>query len=153
MLKKKIYIACDHAGFELKGKLIDLLETLGYVIEDMGAHSYNEADDYPDFISLASREVSTDPENSRGIIIGGSGQGEAMVANRFPNVRADVYYGGNLDSIKLARQHNDANILSLGARFMSVEEAQGALKLWLETPLSGDERHVRRIKKIEDLKK
>ena len=151
-VKKKIYIACDHAGFELKNNLIDFLEVQGYVIEDKGAFSYDEQDDYPDFISAAAREVSRDPENSLGIVIGGSGQGEAMVANRFPNVRASLYYGGNPEMVKVTREHNDSNVLSLGARFMTAEEAESALKTWLETPFSGEERHIRRIKKIEEWK-
>jgi ribose 5-phosphate isomerase B len=150
-MKKKIYIASDHAGFELKGNLINYLETQGYVIQDMGPHVYDEADDYPDFVSLVAQEVSKSPEDSLGIVIGGSGQGEAIVANRFPNIRASVYYGGNLEIVKKTREHNDSNVLSLGARFMSVEEAEEALKVWLETPFSGDERHIRRIKKIEEV--
>lgn len=151
MDKKKIYIASDHAGFELKGKLINYLESEGYVIQDMGPFFFEPGDDYPDFISLAAREVSHSPEYSLGVVIGGSGQGEAIVANRFPRIRANVYYGGSLESVKLAREHNDANILSLGARFMNEEEAKGALKLWLETPFSGEDRHIRRHMKIEEL--
>lgn len=150
-MKKKIYIASDHAGFELKNKLTEYLEGAGYVIQDMGPYVYGEQDDYPDFIALAAREISRDPENYLGIIMGGSGQGEAMVANRFPNVRAAVFYGGDLEVIRKSREHNDSNILSLGARFMSEEEAKEALMFWLETPFSGDERHVRRIRKIEEL--
>ncbi len=150
-MNKKIYIASDHAGFELKEKLINYLQTLGHIIKDMGAHIYDETDDYPDFISLAAKEVSVDPENSLGIVIGGSGQGEAIVANRFPNVRASVYYGGNLEIVKLARLHNDSNILSFGARFVSEDEAKSAVKIWLETAFSGEERHVRRHNKIEAL--
>jgi ribose 5-phosphate isomerase B len=151
MEKKKIYIASDHAGFELKNYLINFLETQGYIIEDKGPFNYNEEDDYTDFISLVAKEISADPDNSRGIIMGGSGQGEAIVANRFLNVRAVVHYGGSLENLKKTREHNDANVLSLGARFMSEEEAKNAVKVWLETPFSGDERHVRRIKKIESV--
>ena len=153
MTTKKIYIASDHAGFELKAKLINHLESQGYMIQDMGAHVYDEADDYPDFVSLAAEAVSKSPEDSLGIVIGGSGQGEAMVANRYPHVRASVYYGDDLDIIKTTRMHNDSNIISLGARFMSAEEAENALDLWLSTPFSGEERHIRGHKKIEELKK
>jgi ribose 5-phosphate isomerase B len=152
MQKKKIYIASDHAGFELKGKLIDFMETEGYIIQDVGPFIYNGDDDYPDFISQVAKEVSEDSEGSLGVVIGGSGQGEAIVANRFSNVRASVYYGGNLEMIKITRLHNDSNVLSLGARFVSVDEAVEALKLWLSTEFSGEERHTRRIRKIEELK-
>ena len=148
---KKIYIASDHAGFELKNKLIDFLETQGYIIQDMGAYKYDDQDDYPDFIYKAAYEVSKDPVESCGIVLGGSGQGEAIVANRFPNVRATVYYGGGLETVIKSREHNDSNILSLGARFMNEEGAKNAVKTWLSTPFSGDERHIRRIRKIEDL--
>lgn len=146
----KIYIGTDHAGFELKQKLVPFIESLGHEAVDFGAHEYHEDDDYPDFIAPVAKEVSADPM-ARGIILGGSGQGEAMVANKFPHVRAAVYYGGTLDIIRLSREHNDANILSLGARFLSEEEAKVAVELWLATPFSGDERHIRRIEKIEKI--
>ena len=144
----KVYLATDHAGFELKEKLKIFLSELGYEAQDFGSFEYNPNDDYPDFISKAAKAVSEDPENSKAIILGGSGQGEAMVTNRFKGVRATVFYGGPKDIIKLSREHNDANILSLGARFISEEEAKDAVKLWLETPFSGDERHARRIMKF-----
>lgn len=148
----KIYIATDHAGYEMKEALASYLEKdFGYTVADMGAHQNDPNDDYPDFIQLAAQEVSHDPFGSRGIIIGGSGQGEAMVANRFPKVRCALYYGGNLDVVRLSREHNNANILSLGARFMSLDDAKAAVKLWLETQFPEDERHVRRLKKIEQI--
>ena len=147
----QIYIGSDHAGFELKEKLKGYLKERGYDVADSGPYAYDQADDYPDYITPVARKVSENPDTVRGIILGGSGQGEAMMANRFANVRAMVYYGGPLDIIKVARGHNDANILSLGARFMSEDEAKSALELWLETPFSDEERHVRRIKKIEKL--
>lgn len=148
----KIYIATDHGGYDMKEALASYVEKeLGYVVADMGAHQLDTNDDYPDFISLAATEVSHDPSGSLGIILGGSGQGEAMVANRFPNVRCTVYYGGSLDIITLSREHNNANMLSLGARFMTLEEAKAAVKLWLSTAFTSEERHVRRIKKIEKI--
>ena len=148
----KIYIATDHGGYDMKQALASYVEKdLGYVVADMGAHQLDTNDDYPDFISLAATEVSHDPSGSLGIILGGSGQGEAIVANRFPNVRCTVYYGGSLDIIKLSREHNNANMLSLGARFMSADEAKAAVKLWLSTAFTGEDRHVRRIKKIEKI--
>ncbi|NOY35756.1 MAG: RpiB/LacA/LacB family sugar-phosphate isomerase [bacterium] len=145
-----LYLASDHAGFELKEKLKVFLSELGCEAEDLGAFSYDEKDDYPDFILPAARAVADDPENNRAIVLGGSGQGEAMAANRIKGVRAAVLYKYDEDIVKLAREHNDANILSLGARFLGEEEAKKAIKLWLETPFSGDERHKRRIAKLDD---
>ncbi|MFA6325297.1 MAG: RpiB/LacA/LacB family sugar-phosphate isomerase [Candidatus Paceibacterota bacterium] len=145
----KIYIGADHAGFELKGKLFSFLKDLGYEVEDKGAFELNENDDYPDFIKPVALAVASDPEHGRGVVLGGSGQGEEMSANKIKGIRAAEYYGGNLEIVKLAREHNDANILSLGARFISEEEAKEAVKIFLETEFSGDERHVRRINKLE----
>ena len=163
-MNKKIYLASDHAGFELKEKIKEYLEEKEYKIEDVGAHEYNASDDYPDFIKLAAQEVSKDFNNVCAIIFGGSGQGEAMVANRFPKVRCAVFYGGKpptqelniegktsddpLDFIKLSRTHNDTNMLSLGARFVTFEEAKKAIDLWLNTDFEGG-RHERRVEKID----
>lgn len=144
-----IYLATDHAGFELKEKAKQFLEAEGYEVEDCGAYKLDPADDYPDFIVKAAQAISKDPQ-SKAIIFGGSGQGEAMMANKFPNVRAVVFYG-NADMVLLTREHNDANILSLGARFLTEDEALEAVKLWLETPFTEEERHVRRIEKIKKI--
>ena len=146
----KIHIGADHAGYELKNKLVLWLKEQGHEMTDFGAHEFNPTDDYPDFIEPVARAIASDPERSRGIILGGSGQGEAMDANRFPGVRAAEFYGGDLNIVKIAREHNDANILSLGTRFVSEEEAKKAVELFLDTFFSGDERHIRRIKKIDD---
>ncbi len=152
----KIVLASDHAGFDLKEQLKPFVASLGYEILDKGAVEYNELDDYPDIIAKAARMVSRSPDRYRAIIFGGSGQGEAIVANRFPYVRAVVYNGesrgalyNDLDEITLSREHNDANVLSLGARFLHEAEAKEAVHRWLTTPFSQDPRHVRRIKKIE----
>ena len=148
----KIYIATDHAGFEMKEALVSYLKKeLGFTIADMGARENDPNDDYTDFITLAAQEISHDPDASRGVILGGSGEGEAIVANRFPKVRCAVYYGGPLDVVKLSREHNNANMLSLGARFLSLPEAKAAVKLWLETAFSEEERHIRRLRKIEQI--
>ncbi|MHB1118337.1 MAG: RpiB/LacA/LacB family sugar-phosphate isomerase [Minisyncoccota bacterium] len=144
----KIYIGTDHAGFELKEVLVPFLKSLGYEVEDRGAHSFEALDDYPDFIRPVAEAVANDA-SSRGIILGGSGQGEAMCANRVHGVRAAVYYGGPFDVAILSREHNDANILSLGARFVDEDEAKEVIQLWFKTPFSGEERHMRRIKKID----
>lgn len=147
----RIYLGTDHAGFELKEKLKKYLLELGYQVEDLGNLAYNEEDDYPDFVLPVAHAVARDPEQSRGIVLGGSGQGEAMTANRIKGVRAAVIYNYNKDIIKLSREHNNANVLSLGARFLSEKEAKKAVKLWLETPFSNKERHIRRIKKIDNI--
>lgn len=145
----KIFIGADHAGFKLKEKLIPFLMDLGYEVVDKGAFKYDENDDYPDFVEPVAEAISNE-QDAKGIVIGGSGEGEAMATDRFPHVRTALWYGGSLEPLKLSREHNDANILSLGARLISEEEALEAVKLWLETPFSGDERHVRRIAKLDD---
>ena len=147
----KIYFASDHAGFEMKNALVGFVRELGFDVEDLGPSELNQEDDYPEFVKKAAQAVSEALESSRAIVLGGSGQGESIVANKFPNVRSAEYYGGNLEIIKLSREHNDANVLSLGARFLSLDEAKEAVKLWLETPFSNEERHIRRIKEIEDI--
>lgn len=145
----KIYLGSDHAGYELKNQVKKYLEEFGYQVEDFSNSAYDQQDDYPDFIFPVAKKVAEDPENNKGIIFGGSGQGEAMAANRLKGVRATVVYNYNEDIIQLSRQHNDANVLSFGARFVDSEEAKHAIKLWLETTFSGDERHKRRIEKLD----
>lgn len=145
-----IYLATDHAGLELKDKIKEFLKGEGHEVEDFGAYSKDPEDDYPDFISKAAEAVSKNPDN-KAIILGGSGQGEAIVANKFSNVRAVVYYGKVEEMPNLARQHNDANILSLGARFLTDDEAMAAVKLFLETDFTNEERHLRRIEKIKKI--
>ncbi len=146
-MKKHVSIASDHAGFTLKEALIDFLKDEGYEVDDMGPTLLNPTDDYPDYILPLAKKVAL-RKDSFGIIIGGSGQGEAIAANHIHGIRAVVYYGGSLDIIRLSREHNDANILSLGARFLSVDEAWDAVRLWLTTSFSHAERHVRRIEKL-----
>ncbi|MDE2021581.1 MAG: RpiB/LacA/LacB family sugar-phosphate isomerase [Patescibacteria group bacterium] len=174
----KIYFAADHAGFDLKTALVAHVRTLGYDVEDMGASVLNSEDDYPDFITPCARRVAEENArtgselpfrspgagSARGIIIGGSGQGEAMAANRVPGIRAAVFYGpmrvtaaldiegghseDGYDAVRLARRHNDANMLSIGARFVGGQEADEAVRIFLETPFSGAERHRRRLAKF-----
>ena len=153
----KIFVGSDHAGFGLKEKLILYLKELGHEVEDKGAFEYNEEDDYPDFIIPVAREVSMHPNEVKGIILGGSGQGEGMTANKFRNVRATVYYGQRQSVvkeehesiIKISRADNDANILSLGARFITEEEMKEAVKEWLNTPFKDKEKYKRRIAKMD----
>tara|TARA_Y100000590_G_C15529422_1_gene942549 strand:- start:190 stop:627 length:438 start_codon:yes stop_codon:yes gene_type:complete len=143
----KIYIASDHAGFELKNKIKDFLKSLEYDVEDCGAFVFDPLDDYPDFILPAAKKVAKD-ENSRGIILGGSGQGEAMAANRIKGIRAAVYYDGPIDIIKLSRLHNNANIISFGARFLSFDRAIEVLKIWFDKDFEKG-RHETRINKLD----
>lgn len=144
----KIHFATDHAGFNIKDELLAFVrDTLHYEVVDHGAFKLDQNDDYIDFVNPAAKAVSDNPED-KAIILGGSGQGEAIAANRHPNVRAAVYYGHNLEIVRLSRDHNNANVLSLGARFVSLDDAKEAVRLWLDTPFSNDERHVRRINKL-----
>lgn len=165
----KVFVGCDHAGYSMKEAIKEFLTGQGHEVEDMGAHEYDTTDDFPDFIIPAAKRVAQDPENSRGIVFGGSGQGEAMAANKVPNIRAVVFYGpreavesvdasgrtstDTYEIIRLSREHNDANILSIGVRFVDEETAKKAVKLWLEFPFSEDERYARRIKKISCFEK
>lgn len=158
----KVYVAGDHAGFALKGELLKYVEGLGHETVDLGAFSFDPSDDYPDVVIPLAQKIARDPE-ARGIICAGSGQGEAMCANRLKGVRAAVFYApkaasildqegsvseDEYDVLRLTRTHNDANVLSLGARFVSLPEAMKAVELFLTTPFSNDERHLRRIAKF-----
>ncbi len=151
----KLYLATDHAGFSLKEEVKKYLEDEGKEVYDCGALTLEEGDDYPTYMAQAAKNVQTDAmhDPSMAIIFGGSGQGEAIVANRFRHVRAITYDGGNLELVKLGRGHNDANVLSIGARFVSFSEALQAIKLFLDTPFSHEERHADRIIQIEDIAK
>lgn len=148
----KILFAADHAGFALKEELLVFVRdelALGWEVEDLGAYALTPDDDYPEIVARAARVVAANPADTRAIVLGGSGQGEAMAANRFQGVRAAVYYGGNPEIISLSREHNDANVLSLGARFLEVAEAREAVRVWLTTTFSADERHTRRIRTLD----
>ncbi|MBY0111051.1 RpiB/LacA/LacB family sugar-phosphate isomerase [Patescibacteria group bacterium] len=154
----KLFIATDHGGYELKESLKPFLTGLGHEVEDCGAFTFDKEDDYPDFITPCAEKVAATP-GSMGIIIGGSGQGEAMAANRVKGARAAVFYGEptrkqtdsegkEIDMIASTRDHNDANILSLGARFLTEEEIRGKIEQFLATPFSNHPRHQRRINKF-----
>tara|TARA_B100001250_G_C19753786_1_gene769108 strand:+ start:360 stop:797 length:438 start_codon:yes stop_codon:yes gene_type:complete len=144
----KIHIATDHAGLDLKNIIRDYLISRGHGVTDHGAHEYDALDDYPDYIFPCAKAVASDLE-SRGIILGGSGQGEAMAANRVKGVRAAVFYNGPIEIVKLSREHNNANILSLGARFMTEDEIYDVIQMWLDEPFGGG-RHQRRIDKLDN---
>jgi ribose 5-phosphate isomerase B len=161
-----IALACDHAGFEQLKDLQFFLESQGHTCQNFGPKTLNINDDYPDYIFLAAQAVASGA-CERGIVMGSSGQGEAIAANRLKGVRCGVYYGpavvgriidanGRVSSspyeiVRLTRQHNDANMLSIAARFVSMSDIQNVVKLWLDTPFSGEARHVRRIDKLDRL--
>ena len=156
---KKVFLASDHVGFELKEALVSFLSEHGYEVQDLGPAIYEQDDDYPDTIGLLVRAIEDD-KTAFGIAIGASGQGEAMVANRALGVRASVYYGPapktqtdisgkSLGILESPRAHEDSNVLCLGARFLSQEDAKEAVIRWLETPFTGEERHIRRIQKFD----
>jgi ribose 5-phosphate isomerase B len=160
----RIALATDHTGFEQLKALEEFLKSLGHECWNFGPKEFKPDDDYPDFIRPAAEKVSNG-ECERGIILGGSAQGEAMSANRFKNVRCAVFYGpvfplrvvdadghesrDPYEIIRLSREHNNANMLSLAARFVTLEDMKQAVKLWLEINFSGEERHQRRIEKID----
>lgn len=146
----KILLASDHAGYELKNQIKEFLVSEGFEVEDMGAHVLNKEDNYPEIMVPVAMRVLSD-SNTRAIIFGKSGQGEAMVVNRFPGIRAIVYHGKNLEIIRLGREHNDSNILSIGAGFVEFEEAREAVRLWISTSFSNDERHIRRIEQMDNI--
>lgn len=153
-----IYIASDHAGFALKSELIQFLTEAGHTVGDEGAYMFDAEDDFPDYVIPAVEKCVQD-ENSFAIVIGASGQGEAMAAAKVKGARAAVYYGDTgktqldangtaLSILESSRAHNNANVLALGARFITLEEAKKAVTVFLTTPFSSDERHIRRLQKL-----
>ncbi|HZQ45378.1 MAG TPA: ribose-5-phosphate isomerase [Verrucomicrobiae bacterium] len=140
----KIAIGSDHAGFQYKGKIIEFLKKLGHEVRDFGTFS-EEPVDYPLFIRPVAEAVARG-EFERGIVLGGSGNGEAIVANRVKGVRCALCW--NVESARLGRQHNNANIISLGQRMITLETALEIVKTWLDTPFDGG-RHQRRIDMID----
>lgn len=140
----RIGIGSDHAGFKYKEAIRQFLDSLRHQVTDFGTSS-EEPVDYPLFIRPVALSVARG-EVDRGIVLGGSGNGEAMVANRVKGIRCAVCW--NVESARLARQHNDANMISLGQRMMSQEQALEIVRVWLETPFEGD-RHLRRIEMID----
>ena len=145
-MNKTIVLATDHAGFELKEHVKRFLIKKGYDIKDFGALEYDGLDDYPDFILPAAKYISK--HKLIGIIFGGSGQGEAMAANRINGIRAAVFYNGPDEIVELSRLHNNANILSIGARFVSNQEVEKVIELWLSTDFE-EGRHEKRINKLD----
>ena len=147
--ERTLYVATDHAGFAHKEAVKSWLLNEGCTVIDVGANHYDEGDDFPDFIRRAAQKVSQEPETTAAIIFGGSGQGEAMVANRFVGVRATVYYGSVPSIITLSREHNDANIICIPARFVREGDVEKMIQLFLTTEFEGG-RHLRRVEKISE---
>src|SRR3954471_13948063 len=143
----RVYVGTDHAGLEFKDHLLRALAEAGHDPVDCGAFEYDAQDDYPPFCFEVGERTVAEP-GSLGVVIGGSGNGEQIAANKVPGVRAALVW--NRDTAELARQHNDANVVSIGARQHSVEEATELVLLFLRTDFSGDERHVRRIGLVTD---
>lgn len=143
----KIHLATDHAGFEHKEALKCHLMERNFEVIDHGNTILDENDDYPDYVTDFAKAVASDVE-SKGVVFGGSGEGEAMCSNRIVGARAVVYYGGNKDILSFSRLHNNANILSIGARFMTTDEANESVDLWLAVEFSHEERHIRRLEKF-----
>ncbi|MFC0674188.1 ribose-5-phosphate isomerase [Brachybacterium hainanense] len=138
----RVHIGTDHAGFELKNRLVANLTAKGHDVVDHGAHTYERLDDYPPFCTAVGEAVVAQP-GSLGVVIGGSGNGEQIAANKVRGVRAALVW--NQETAQLAREHNDANVISVGARQHSEEELEELIDLFLAEPFSGDERHQRRI--------
>jgi ribose 5-phosphate isomerase B len=141
----RVYIGSDHAGYELKNHLVAWLKEQGHEVEDCGPSVYDADDDYPPFVLRAASGVAGDP-GSLGIVIGGSGNGEQVAANKVRGIRAALAWSD--ETAKLSRQHNDANVISLGARMHPVEDALRFVEVFLATPFSGEERHARRIEEL-----
>lgn len=144
-----IYIGSDHKGFELKEDLKKFLKNKGYEVIDVGNGSYDKNDDYPDFSSLVGRAVSHDSINRKGILICGSGVGVDIVANKFKDVRSVLAI--NPEQVRLSRNDDDTNVISLPAEFINNVAAVEILETWLNTPFSGEERHKRRLEKIKEI--
>lgn len=145
MCAVRVHLGCDHAGYELVQHLVAHLRSAGHDVVDHGPTEYDAADDYPPFCLRTAQAVVADP-GSLGIVVGGSGNGEQMAANKVDGVRAALAW--NLDTARLARQHNDANVVSVGARQHSTEEATAIVEAFLAEPFSGDARHQRRIDQL-----
>ncbi|GGS97096.1 ribose-5-phosphate isomerase [Planobispora rosea] len=141
----RVYIGADHAGYELKNHLVSWLKEHGHEVTDCGPFVYDAEDDYPPFVLRAAQGVAEDP-GSLGVVIGGSGNGEQIAANKVRGVRAALAWSE--DTAKLGREHNDANVISIGSRMHSTEEATRFVELFLATPYSGAERHSRRIDQL-----
>ncbi|QMU75506.1 ribose-5-phosphate isomerase [Streptacidiphilus sp. PB12-B1b] len=143
----RVYLGSDHAGYELKQHLVQWLTSAGHEPVDCGPHIYDAVDDYPPFILRAAERTAADPE-ALGIVIGGSGNGEAIAANKVKGVRAALAW--SVETAELGREHNNANVVSVGARMHTLDEATKFVEVFINTPFSQDPRHIRRIDMISE---
>jgi ribose 5-phosphate isomerase B len=143
----RVYLGSDHAGFELKVHLVNHLAKQGYEVVDVGPHVFDPDDDYPAFCLHTGDSVVDDPD-SLGVVIGGSGNGEQIAANKVTGVRAALAW--SVETAQLSRQHNDANVVAVGARQHTLDEAAAIVEAFLTTPFSGNERHARRIAQVTE---
>ena len=141
----RLHIGSDHAGLELKNELLAHLVNNGHDVTDHGPYEYDALDDYPDFCIPAAQAVAKDAA-SLGIVIGGSGNGEQIAANKVEGIRAVLAW--SLETARLGKEHNNANVVSVGGRMHSIEECKAIIDAFIATPFSNDERHIRRINKI-----
>ena len=146
----RVYLGADHAGFEFKNQIIDHLKATGHEPIDCGAFTYDAVDDYPAFCIEAARRTVAD-EGSLGLVLGGSGNGEQIAANKVPGARCALAW--SVETAKLARQHNKAQLIGIGGRMHSLEDALAIVDAFLETPWSGEERHQRRIDILSEYEK
>lgn len=142
-----IYLSSDHGGFELKCQIAEHLRFRGFEVEDVGNLKYDEQDDYPDFAIKAVEKVLEDPEANRAILACRTGVGEIIIANRFKNIRATLSW--TPEHAKISREKNNANVISLPADYLTNEEAVKIIDTWLATGFTHEERHVRRLKKVD----
>jgi len=143
----RVHIGSDHAGLELKNSLVDYLKKSGHDVVDHGPHEYDALDDYPVFCIPAAQGVANE-SGSFGIVLGGSGNGEQMAANKVKGIRAALVW--SVQTAKLAREHNDANVIAIGGRMHTIEVCKELIDVFLATPFSNDERHVRRIGQVSN---
>ena len=143
----RVHIGSDHAGLELKNSLVEHLKSSGHDVIDHGPHVYDALDDYPVFCIPAAQAVANE-SGSFGIVLGGSGNGEQMAANKVKGIRAALVW--SLETAKLAREHNDANVIAIGGRMHPIEVCKELIDVFLATPFSNDERHIRRIGQVSN---
>ena len=150
ILHMRIYLGSDHAGYDLKNHLVTWLTAAGHEAVDCGPHTFDAQDDYPPYVMLAASKTAGDPD-ALGIVIGGSGNGEAIAANKIPGIRAALAWSE--ETARLGREHNNAHVISIGARMHTEDDATRFVEVFVSTPFSNEERHVRRIEMMSDYEK